>query len=69
MGRSSARWYEEYQMRHERLFAKTNIATVTKYTNTCMFWRNRYLIDSADLLLAAYDEQPGGTVNTADEDG
>ena len=26
-----------------------------------MFRRNHYLVDNADLLLAAYDGQPGGT--------
>ena len=29
-----------------------------------MFIRNRYLVNNADLLLAAYDEQPGGTEMT-----
>ena len=29
-----------------------------------MFQRNRYLVDNADLVLAAYDGQPGGTAMT-----
>ena len=29
-----------------------------------MFIRNRYLVNNADLLLAAYDGQPGGTAMT-----
>ena len=29
-----------------------------------MFRRNHYLVDNADLLLAAYDGQPGGTAMT-----
>ena len=35
-----------------------------RYTKSCMFTRNRYLVDNADLLLAAYDGQPGGTQMT-----
>ena len=31
-----------------------------------MFRRNHYLVDNADLLLAAYDGQPGGTVMTCE---
>lgn len=53
-------------MRHERLFAAADIITATghQYTKACMFRRNRYLVDNADLLLAAYDGQPGGTAMT-----
>jgi uncharacterized phage-like protein YoqJ len=29
-----------------------------------MFRRNRYMVENADLLLAAYDGQPGGTATT-----
>ena len=31
-----------------------------------MFRRNHYLVDNADLLLAAYDGQPGGTAMTCE---
>ena len=31
-----------------------------------MFRRNRYLVDEADLLLAAFDGKPGGTAMTVD---
>ena len=31
-----------------------------------MFTRNRYLVTNADVLLAAYDGQPGGTAMTCD---
>ena len=31
-----------------------------------MFRRNRYMVDNANLLLAAYDGQPGGTAMTVE---
>ena len=37
---------------------------MSDYTKSCMFVRNRYLVDNADMLLAAYDGQPGGTEMT-----
>lgn len=59
-------WNDECRMRHDRLFASADIVTTTghEYTKACMFRRNRYLVDNADLLLAAYDGQPGGTAMT-----
>jgi len=62
----SAKWAPEYQWRHATLFGKADIVTATghEYTKSCMFVRNRYLVDNADLLLAAYDGQPGGTEMT-----
>ena len=62
------RWDDEYRMRHDRLFAVADIVTATghEYTKACMFRRNRYLVDNADLLLAAYDGQPGGTAMTCE---
>ena len=55
-------------MRHDRLFAAADIVTATGhvYTRACMFRRNRYLVDNADLLLAAFDGQPGGTAMTCE---
>ncbi|MBQ6400012.1 MAG: hypothetical protein IJI21_07830 [Clostridia bacterium] len=45
---------------------RADIVTATghQYTKSCMFARNRYLVDNADMLLAAYDGQPGGTEMT-----
>ena len=62
------KWTPQYQARHERLFAEADKVTATshEYTKSCMFKRNRYLVDNADLLLAAYDGQPGGTAMTCD---
>ena len=54
--------------RHDRLFAQADITTATghAYTKSAMFRRNHYLVDNADLLLAAYDGQPGGTAMTCE---
>lgn len=64
----AAKWSAEYRARHDRLFAQADIVTATghAYTKGCMFTRNRYLVNNADLLLAAYDGQPGGTAMTID---
>lgn len=55
------RWNEGYRMRHDRLFAEADIVAVIghAYTKSCMFRRNRYLVENADLLLAVYDGLPG----------
>ena len=64
----AARWSPELRARHDRLFAQADITTATghAYTKSAMFRRNHYLLDNADLLLAAYDGQPGGTAMTCE---
>ena len=59
-------WPEKYRTRHDLLFELADITTATShvYTKSAMFIRNRYLVNNADLLLAAYDGQPGGTAMT-----
>lgn len=60
------RWSDEYRARHNRLFEEADIVTIIsrEYTKSCMFRRNRYLVENADMLLAVYDGQPGGTAMT-----
>lgn len=64
----ASKWPEEYRARHDLLFELADITTVTShvYTKSAMFIRNRYLVSNADLLLAAYDGQPGGTAMTCE---
>lgn len=64
----AARWSPELRARHDRLFALADITTATghAYTRSAMFCRNHYLVDNADLLLAAFDGQPGGTAMTCE---
>lgn len=62
------RWSAEYKARHDHLFDEADIVTMIShaYTNSCLFRRNRYLVDNADLLLAVYDGQSGGTAMTVE---
>lgn len=62
----TAKWEPQYQQRHDRLFDQADMVTATghQYTKSAMFIRNRYLVNNADVLLAAYDGQPGGTQMT-----
>ena len=62
----AAKWAPQYQRRHDWLFDEADIVTATghEYTKSSMFARNRYLVDNADILLTAYDGQPGGTQMT-----
>jgi uncharacterized phage-like protein YoqJ len=64
----ASKWNESYQRRNDALFEHADITTATghTYTKGCMFRRNRYLVDNADLLLAAFDGQPGGTAMTCE---
>lgn len=62
----AAKWAPQYQRRHDRLFERADMFTATghEYTKSAMFTRNRYLVNNTDVLLAAYDGQPGGTQMT-----
>lgn len=64
----AVKWPPELRARHDRLFELADITTATghAYTKGAMFSRNRYLVANADLLLAAFDGQPGGTAMTCD---
>ena len=59
-------WSASSQERYKWILNQANIITWIshEYTKGCLFQRNRYLVDSCDLLLAAYDGQPGGTAQT-----
>lgn len=60
------KWEETFQQRYNLLMKEADIITYTghSYTRGCMFVRNRYLVNNADLLLAAFDGQTGGTAMT-----
>jgi len=64
----ASKWSREYQDRYYRLMKEADITTHIghQYTRSCMFRRNRYMVDNANLLLAAYDGQPGGTAMTVE---
>lgn len=62
------RWNDAYRLRYDRILREADMITVISrsYTKTCMFRRNRYLVDNADLLFACYDGKPGGTAMTVE---
>ena len=62
----SSKWNDEYKRRYEKILSDADKVTLIsrEYTKGCLFKRNRYMVDHADLLMAAFDGQPGGTAMT-----
>ena len=62
----SERWGAAQRQRYESLLARCDAVTVLQeyYSPGCMMKRNRYMVDHADLVIACYDGQSGGTLNT-----
>lgn len=62
------KWSAEYKARHDKLFNLADVVTAIahEYTQSCMFRRNQYLVTNADILVAAYDGQDGGTKMTVE---
>lgn len=56
-------WPPAQRERYRRLVESCDYETLVseKYTPDCMQRRNRYLVDHASLLIAAYDGSSGGT--------
>lgn len=56
-------WPADQRERYRRLVAACDYETLVSrtYTPECMQRRNRYLVDHASLLVAAYDGTAGGT--------
>lgn len=64
----SARWGWQDQARYEAVMAQADIVTYVRhsYSREALFERNRYMVDQADLLVAAFNGRPGGTAMTID---
>ncbi len=62
----SSRWPMVQKERYNRLVAACDTVTVLQdeYTPQCMMHRNKYMVDHADILIACYSGQSGGTLNT-----
>lgn len=60
------KWPEEQQRRWLSIIeASDKVVHIShSYDKGVYFRRNHYLVENADLLLAAYDGQPGGTAGT-----
>lgn len=56
-------WPPGEQERYRRLVAACDAETMvsTHYTPYCMLRRDRYMVDHASLVIAAFDGTPGGT--------
>lgn len=64
-GQSSS-WSERDRRRYDRLVSECDIQTVVSgaYFPGCYAKRNQYMVDSAGILIAAYDGTAGGTQST-----
>lgn len=60
------RWNAADRKRHERIVSQCDTVTCLseRYTYSCMFQRNRYMVDHASLLIAVTDGDTGGTGQT-----
>ena len=56
-------WPPAQRRRHARLVAACDFETMVsaRYGPACMQRRDRYMVDHASLLIAAFDGSPGGT--------
>lgn len=61
-------WPEAQQIRYRRLLEACDYETMVsgEYTPSCMQRRNRYMVDHASLLIAAFDGTAGGTRRTVE---
>jgi len=59
-------WPEAIRQRYEALRQAADTVTYVQheYTRFCMMRRNRYMVEKSDVLLACFNGQPGGTMNT-----
>ncbi len=60
------KWSEDYRARWQHCIDEADMITLLshRYTKQCLFARNRYMVIQADMILACYDGQPGGTQHT-----
>jgi uncharacterized phage-like protein YoqJ len=59
-------WPVRLRRRYNAVLAQCDKRTVLQqhYTRDCMMRRNRYMVDSAAVLIAVYNGSPGGTRRT-----
>lgn len=62
----SQSWSAELRRRYDRLVVDCDFYTLVQkhYTPDCLMKRNRYMVDSSSLLIAAYNGRQGGTQST-----
>ena len=64
-GQSSG-WPKAEKLRYDGLVSGCDFQTLVgrEYTQDCMMRRNRYMVDSSAVLIAAYSGMSGGTMRT-----
>ncbi len=62
----SESWCDTLRRRYAKLVADCDYHTLVQksYTPDCLMRRNRYMVDNASVLIAAYSGKPGGTMST-----
>lgn len=62
----ASRWGDADRRRYESILERCDRITVLsdEYTPSCMDRRNRYMVDSSSVVIAAYNGKAGGTLNT-----
>jgi len=62
----SVRWDTKNKLQYDRLCSECDYQTIIqkRYTPDCMLRRNRYMVDSSSVLIAAYNGKSGGTMST-----
>lgn len=59
-------WRTELREHYVNLLSQCDFETLVqqRYSSGCMMRRNRYMVDRSRILIAAYNGEPGGTMNT-----
>lgn len=62
----SARWSPQQKARYHRLVADCDFHTLVQkdFSPDCLMKRNRYMVDSSAVIIAASAGRPGGTMST-----
>lgn len=60
------RWPHELREYYRELLSRCDeqIIVSPEYSRDCMMHRNRYMVDHSDIVIACFDGQSGGTLNT-----
>ena len=62
----ASKWKESLRRRYDVLVRRCDIQTVLRprYTHDCMRKRNEYMVENSSVIIAVYDGELGGTMQT-----
>ncbi len=65
-GDQPEKWARQHRQRYNRLIDSCDKVTVLQisYSHDCMMKRNKYMVDMSSMLLACFNGENGGTMNT-----